>query len=115
MLFLADGSCDFVIVRALRAAGYDVKAVSDIAPGVPDEEVINLAVRESRALLTEDKDFGQLVYASAAESPGVMLIRFPANTRKNIATIVVEFIERNTEKIKGHFIVVQPGRIRISE
>ena len=35
MLFLADESCDFVIVRALRAAGYDVKAVSDIAPGVP--------------------------------------------------------------------------------
>ena len=63
MRFLADESCDFAIVHALRANGYDVLAVSEITPRAEDSEVIRLAVREKRILLTEDKDFGRLVYS----------------------------------------------------
>jgi len=40
--FLADESCDFAVVRTLRAAGYDVLAVSERAPGARDEDVIRL-------------------------------------------------------------------------
>jgi hypothetical protein len=32
MRLLADESCDFAVVRALRAAGHDVRAVADAAP-----------------------------------------------------------------------------------
>jgi predicted nuclease of predicted toxin-antitoxin system len=46
MRFLADESCDFAVVRALRSA---------------DHDVMERAVREGRLLITEDKDFGQLV------------------------------------------------------
>ncbi len=63
MRLLADESLDFGIVRALRAANHDVLAVSEISPRAEDIDVMNLAVHESRILLTEDKDFGQLVYA----------------------------------------------------
>ena len=68
MRFLADESCDFAVVRALRVAGFDVTSVRDVMPGAEDVEVIEIAVRESRILLTEDKDFGQLVFASSAQS-----------------------------------------------
>jgi len=37
MRFLADESCDFGVVRALRAAGHDVVAVAEISPRVDDE------------------------------------------------------------------------------
>ena len=43
-----------------------------------DSDVIALAVREERTLITEDKDFGQLVYAHGHGSRGVILIRYPA-------------------------------------
>ena len=59
MRFLADESCDFGIVRALRAAGHDVKAVAEAALGAADAVVLELAARERRVLLTEDKDFGR--------------------------------------------------------
>ena len=51
--FLADESCDFAVVRALRAADHDVVAVSKTAPGATDETVIALALDERRILLTE--------------------------------------------------------------
>jgi len=66
-LFLADESCDFAVVRSLRSAGYDVVAIAEIAPRTQDPEVIDLAVQQRRVLLTEDKDFGQLVYAELRE------------------------------------------------
>src|SRR5438045_2278792 len=55
MRSLADESCDFAAVRALRAAGYDVATVSEKSPGATDSSVIDLAYRENRVLLTEDK------------------------------------------------------------
>ena len=61
MRFLADESCDFAIVRALRAAGHDVRAVAELSPRADDPEVIRLAASEQRILLTEDRHFGQLV------------------------------------------------------
>jgi len=61
--FLADESCDFGVVRILRANGHDVLAVSEISPRLSDEDVALWARREDRVLLTEDKDFGQLVCA----------------------------------------------------
>lgn len=115
MRFLADESCDFAVVRALRAAGHDVVAAKDVKPGASDEAVIALALGESRVLLTEDKDFGQLVFASAVQSPGVVFIRFPATARQAMARTVVELVKAGAEKIAGRFVVVQPGRIRISE
>ena len=56
--FLADESCDFAVVRALRAKGYDVLAVSEFMQRSDDRDLIDLAYREGRILLTEDKDFG---------------------------------------------------------
>jgi hypothetical protein len=41
--FLADESCDFAVVRALRAAGHDVLAVAEIARSAKDLDVIRRA------------------------------------------------------------------------
>ena len=78
MKFLADESCDFAVVRTLRDAGYEVLAVADVSPSASDDAVIALAAQENRILFTEDKDFGQLVFAEQQNSGGVILVRFPA-------------------------------------
>lgn len=114
MRFLADESCDFSVVRALREAGHDVLAIADISPSVDDQAVIERSVRESRILLTEDKDFGQLVYASAQMSVGVIFIRFPGNLRQTLCATILDLVKRKGEQLNGRFVVVQPGRTRIS-
>lgn len=113
--FLADEGCDFAVVRALRAAGYDVKTVKEMHPGAEDEVVAELAIKEKCLLLTEDKDFGRLVYTGSGLSIGVLFLRFPSHARSAIARDVVELVQKRGEDLRRRFIVVQPGRIRISE
>lgn len=113
--FLADEDCDSAIVRALREAGHDIKTIKEVMMGASDQEVISLALRESRILLTEDKDFGQLVFASTVESPGVILFRYPSNAREIVAKDAVKLAASAAGKIPKHFVVIQPGRVRITE
>ncbi len=114
MRFIADESCDFSVVRALRAAGFDVTAVAEINPGIDDAAVLTLAQSELRVLLTEDKDFGQLVSAGREESAGVVLIRFPSDARSSLGQAVVLMIGELADRLAGAFVVLEPGRARIS-
>ena len=77
MNFVADESCAGPVIRALREAGHDVVAIAEIAKGATDEQVLERAVSEKRVLITEDRDFGELVYARGRSSAGVILVRFP--------------------------------------
>lgn len=112
--FLADESCDFAVVRGLRSDGFDVLAVSQFASRTDDRELIEQAAREQRILLTEDKDFGWLVFVSHVDSPGVILIRFPGNARETLVQTIRQVVREQGENLRGAFVVVQPSHIRIS-
>ena len=114
MRFLADESCDFAVVTALRAAGHDLSAVVEINPGAQDDVVLALARSEGRVLLTEDKDFGQLAYAGGHETAGVVLIRFPASARSSLGQAVLSVVAEFGVRLSGGFVVVEPGRARLS-
>jgi predicted nuclease of predicted toxin-antitoxin system len=92
MRFLADESCDFAVVRALRLAGHDVLAVCEFQRRSIDKELMETAHREGRVLLTEDKDFGWLAFVAHQESAGVVLIRYPAGSRRTLATSVTRLV-----------------------
>ena len=66
-----------------------------------DRDLLQLALAESRILLTEDKDLGWLVFAASLTSPGVVLIRFPAPVRSLIPNAVLK---------AGYGISGTPGR-----
>jgi predicted nuclease of predicted toxin-antitoxin system len=111
--FLADESCDFAVVRALRAEGYDVLAVSEVTHRSDDRELIDQAYRERRVLLTEDKYFGWLVYVSHADSAGVVLIRFPGSARRTLVQTIRDLVLEQGERLLDAFVVAQPGHVRV--
>lgn len=112
--FLADESCDFTVVRALRTEGFNVLAVAEYMQRSVDSELIEQAHRENRILLTEDKDFGWLVFASHSVSAGVILIRFPGNVRKTLAQSILQLVREHAADLANAFVVVQPGQVRFS-
>ena len=111
---VVDEGCDFAVVRSLRAAGFDVLAISEVSHRATDDEVIQLALEDNRVLVTEDKDFGQLVHASGELGVGVVLLRFPATARESLSESVLRLVRERGAELMGSFVVVQPGRIRIA-
>lgn len=111
---MADESCAGPIIRALREAGHNLVAIAEVAKGATDEQVLEFAAKEKRVLITEDRDFGELIYARGRSSSGVMLIRFPSRVRAAKAGTVTEAVARLGSRLSDAFTVVEPGRVRIS-
>jgi predicted nuclease of predicted toxin-antitoxin system len=113
MRFLADESCDHAVVRALRVAGHDVAAIAEDSPGITDEQVIVMAKVSGRILLTEDKDFGQLMFAAAQQASGVIFMRFPVTARAGLVDAVLNLVASRGADLYGSFAVIEPGRTRL--
>ena len=114
MRFLADECCDISAVRALRADGHDVIAVAEFTQQSVDSELLQLALEDQRILITEDKDFGSLVFSGRVQSPGVVLLRFHASTRSLIGPSISALVREHGERLLGAFTVLQPGVARIT-
>ena len=78
---LADENVPLKAVEALRRKGVDVVSVIELSPGLKDREVLDLANREGRIIVTFDKDFGELVVRERARVKGLILLRFRRDPR----------------------------------
>jgi predicted nuclease of predicted toxin-antitoxin system len=80
--WLADECVDAGLVTQLRGHGHDVIYVAEDAAGLPDPDVLKHAGEQRRLLLTEDKDFGDLVFRLRKAVPGVILLRIGPDDRR---------------------------------
>ena len=112
MKFLADECCDTGLVASLRNDGHDVLYVLEKKPGIPDDEVLLDAYNEGRILLTEDKDFGELVYRLKKPSNGIILIRIDVRERQIKWARLKKLIEDYQDRLAGHFVVIDSHKFR---
>lgn len=114
MRILADECVGKRLIRRLRAAGFDVVAVAEHSPSIPDSRVLELSFEMSRCLITEDYDFSDLVFRYKKQAIGVVVIArdmadLPGDENKDV---IVSRLKRLEEKIIGNFTVLERGRTR---
>ena len=112
MKFLADECCDTSLIASLRADRHDVLYILEKKPGVPDDEVLIDAYNEERILLTEDKDFGELVYRLKKPARGIVLIRIDVKERHMKWARLKKLIEIYEDRLPGHFAVIETQKFR---
>jgi predicted nuclease of predicted toxin-antitoxin system len=113
MRWLADENFPGDVLGNLRGLGWDAKAISEIASGAPDLDVLDITRREGRILLTFDKDFGELcTHWPLAAPSGVVLFRLPPSTAaEKIIRITTVLISR--DDWPGNFSVVDRNGVRL--
>ena len=112
MKFVADECCDAGLISLLRAEGHDTIYIKEFRPGALDKEVLEKAFAEERILLTEDKDFGELIYRLEKPAYGVVLLRFDVHDRVLKWPRLRELINKYGYKLKGLFVVVDTEKFR---
>jgi predicted nuclease of predicted toxin-antitoxin system len=112
MKFLLDENVEYRLATFLKDLGHDVTAIAHEYPyRLPDDEVLRIAYREQRILLTNDRgDFGKLVFHDHAPHYGIVLFR---RIRSGDTTTKQErllFILSHYADQLHHFLVVTPKR-----
>lgn len=113
MKFLVDESVEFPVVTFLRSLGHDVVAVAEDFPSVRDEEVLDAAQKGNRILLTNDKDFGELIFLHGLLHCGVVLFRLPYKDARSKIDHIRVLLETHGDELAGNFTVVGQDAIRI--
>jgi predicted nuclease of predicted toxin-antitoxin system len=111
--YLADESVGQSIVDALRGAGYEVDSIAELSLGASDLDVLARASRQSSVLITEDKDFGELVFRRKQPNPSVVLLRLSGLTRQRRIAIAVQVFADRAADFAGAFTVVTDAGVRV--
>jgi predicted nuclease of predicted toxin-antitoxin system len=113
MNLLADEGVDKPIVEQLRQDGHDVLYVAEMEPSIPDEIVLQRANEHQALLVTQDKDYGELVYRRGLVHLGVILIRLAGLLPETKARIVSKVLAERASEMPDAFTVISPGLVRI--
>ena len=111
--FIVDESSGTAVVECLRSAGHDVLAVAETMPQADDPDILARAVSEGRIPVTNDKDFGELVFRSGQAHSGVLLLRLHDESPTNRARVVKAILEQYADRLAGCFTVATEGSVRI--
>lgn len=113
MRFLLDESAEARIALFLAAHGHDATRIGrDYPASLPDEAVLALAHREQRILITNDKDFGELVVREHYPHAGVILFRFPLDSTAQQKIQALEALLAAHAAPLDHLYVLTPQGIR---
>ena len=112
MKFLADVNVEKTVIEEIITLGYNVKCVTDINPGMSDTEVLTTANSEDRILITNDKDFGEIVFRQKLLCSGIILIRVNNQDIQEKARLIKKLLIFYKDKIYKHFIVISNKKIR---
>ena len=101
-----------VLRKTLCDLGHDVLSAQDGYASASDRALLDLAYREERVLVTEDKDFGELVFSLRLPHP--CIVRLDGLTAAEEAAAIRNLIERHGAAMRqGAIIVVTGNRVRI--
>jgi len=113
LAFVADENFDFSIVKILRQKGYSVIAIAESFPSIPDPQVLQIAMDRNAILLTEDKDFGELVHRLRMPHCGILLVRLLKINSSEKSQRVCEVIEKLGNELLNSFSVLSNDQLRI--
>ena len=82
-------------------------------PTMPDIDIIRLAAKEERIIITMDKDFGELVYHSSMQHAGILLLRLDDATGIEKAVVIKRILKNYASQLDNSFTVYQNDKCRI--
>lgn len=112
MKFLIDESVEYRLVIFLRDADYDTSSIAELSSGSDDETVLSTAYKENRILITNDKDFGELIYKLSLPHKGIILFRLIEESYQSKINKLEHILKKFKEKLSNNYTTVSDTKIR---
>lgn len=114
MQFVADENVDPRIIARLRQNGHEVYSIYESSRGLKNGEVLALANQRQAVLITEDKDFGEMLRREGRTAVGVLLVRLPDKTfsLNQKVEMVACTVEEYEYCLQGSLTIIKPEGVR---
>jgi len=112
MLILADECCPRAVVNAMRDAGLDVRYAAETDARSTDTDLLSLANEERRIIVTEDFDFGDLLFRDRLSAPGAVILFLPNLGPIDRAIRLLEVLQSAEIGFEGKLTIVERRRVR---
>lgn len=98
----------------LGGENHEVFSVFDEARGMTDDEVLTKAFVENRILITNDKDFGEMIFRERRNHHGVIFMRLDDERAANKIEVLRRLLENYAEKLSEQLVVVTETKVRFA-
>ena len=115
MRFMVDACTGPSVAGWLRSIGHIVFSVHEEARGETDDAVLARARRGNYILITNDKDFGELVYHGGKPHRGIILLRLKDETVQHKISVLKHVLDIHEDLLVNRFIIVTEKTIRIMD
>ncbi|GAB3779135.1 hypothetical protein GCM10028818_29410 [Spirosoma horti] len=112
-MIIADENIDHSLIVSIRELGIEVYSVYESNRGIRDETVIESSRNPPRIILTEDKDFGEWVFAHNVKAISVLLLRYHFKETEAMREILIKLLSERLTELVGCFTTVTVQKIRI--
>ncbi len=113
MKFLLDECVGLEVQEFLHQNGHDVVNAAIDYSGSLDILILRHAVADDRILITNDKDFGDLIFKDGSSHSGVILLRLIDERSKNKIRCLESVLNELGDEVYGTFVVVTDKRAQI--
>jgi predicted nuclease of predicted toxin-antitoxin system len=113
MRYLLDQSTDARLGVYLRSLGHDATRIGAEHPaGLSDPAVLAIAEREGRVLITDDRDFGDLVVRLQQPHAGIIYLRLGPYAELSVKIERLDYVLTHYATQLDQLLVVTPHRVR---
>ncbi len=113
MKLLANENFPVTSVNILRSAGYDIKSIGSDYFGIADSEVMNMAMKEHRLILTFDRDYGELVFKRGLKpEAGIIYFRWNNFTPEEPGEYLLKVFDKKLITFTRRLTVFSENSIR---
>ena len=99
--------------QLLKKAGFDIKAIGIDNPGITDKEVLGIADKENRTIVTFDKDYGELIYKHGYKpKAGVIFMRLYEFDPETPGEYLLKIFKNTDMEFRNSLSVVDSDKIR---
>ena len=112
-MIIVDENVDQWLVDKLKENTTDVISIREVHPGISDLEVIQIAKSHKGLIITEDKDFGELVFSYNLRGCSVMLLRYGKSDFAQIEKNVIKALQYYEKQPNHFFMTITSKKIRV--
>lgn len=115
MRFLVDECTGPAVAQWLRDQFHEVSSVFEDARGMTDDGILTKAYSENWILITNDKDFGEMIFREKRPNHGVIFLRLRDECSASKIKAIEKLLDGYKAQLSNAFVVVTETQVRFSQ